>query len=93
MFVFTTILMFLLQKNYAYSSFLRCFRDRIPVLRIENRVTGIRKIIIRSLELVKIGSLELENRFPTGPYQVPNIFLKKAAYSIYLMLRIMFCIK
>jgi len=31
------------------------------------------KIIIRSLELKKIGSLESENRVPAGPYRVPNI--------------------
>jgi len=35
------------------------------------------KIIIRFLESEKIGSLESENRVPTGPYRVPNIFLKK----------------
>jgi len=38
------------------------------------------KIIIGSLESKKIGSLESENRVPTGSYRVPNIFLKKPCY-------------
>jgi len=35
------------------------------------------KIITMSLKLEKIGSLESDNRAPTGPYWVRNIFLKK----------------
>ena len=35
------------------------------------------KIIIRSLELEKIGSLESEKRVPAGPYRAPNILLQK----------------
>jgi len=44
------------------SFFLRCVRDPIWVSRIENRVPRIR---------------ENYHRVPTGPYRVPNIFLKK----------------
>ena len=42
---------------------LRCFRDAIRVPRVENQVPWIREI----------GSLESEK---SGPYRVPNIFLK-----------------
>jgi len=44
------------------------------------------KIIIRFLELEKIGSLESENLVPTGPYRVPNIFLKKKLNQAFIFL-------
>jgi len=40
--------------------FLRCFRDPIRVLRIENRILESLKIIIGSLKSEKIGSLKSE---------------------------------
>jgi len=50
--------------------FLRCCRYPIRVPRIENRVPGMRENYHR-VPRIK------ENRVPTGPYRVPNIFLKK----------------
>jgi len=35
------------------------------------------KVVTGSLQSEKIWSLEERNRVPTGPYRVPNIFLKK----------------
>jgi len=50
--------------------FLRRFRDPIRIPRISNRVPRHRK---NYDQVHKIR----ENRVPTDPYQVPNIFLKK----------------
>ena len=52
------------------SVFLRRFRDPIRVSRISNRVPRIKENYHR---VPKIR----ENRVPTNPYRVPNIFLKK----------------
>ena len=53
-----------------FSSFLRCFRDPIRVPRIENWVPRIRENYHRVSRI-------RENRVPTGPHRIPNIFLKK----------------
>jgi len=50
--------------------FLRCFKIPIRVPSIENRVHRIKENYHR-IPRIK------ENRVPTGPYQLPNIFLKK----------------
>jgi len=50
--------------------FLRCFRDPVRVPRIENRVTSISENYHRVPRI-------RENRVPTGPYRVRNIFFKK----------------
>ena len=57
--------------------FLMCSRDPNRVPRIENRDPRIRENHHRVPDSEKTGSLESENRVPTCPYQVPNIFLKK----------------
>jgi len=56
--------------KYFFQFFLRRFRDPIRVPRISNRVPRIRENYHR---VPKIR----ENRVPTDPYRVPNIFLKK----------------
>jgi len=50
--------------------FLRCFRDPNRVPRIENWIPRIKENYQRVSKI-------RENRVPTGPYRVPNIFLKK----------------
>jgi len=52
------------------AGFLKCFRDRIQVPRIENRVPRIRE---NYHPIPRIS----ENLVPTSPYRVPNIFLNK----------------
>ena len=53
--------------------FRRCFRDPIRVSSFENRVPRIRQNY---------------HRLPAGPYQVPNIFLKKKLHQCTLSLHI-----
>jgi len=55
--------------------FVRRYRDPIRVPRIENRVPRISKNHHRVPRT-------RENRVPTGPYRVPNIFLKKKTAGI-----------
>jgi len=57
-----------------------CFMDPNRVPRIENRDPRIRENHHRVPDSEKTGSLESENRVPTCPYQVPNIFVKKPGY-------------
>jgi len=56
-------------KFASVQVFLRRFRYPIRVPRIENRVPRIRESYHR-IPRIK------ENRVPTGPYRVPNVFLK-----------------
>jgi len=58
---------------YIQVVFLRCFRDPIQFPRIEDRVPRI------SENYHWVPRIK-ENRVPTGPYEVPNIFLKKMIY-------------
>ena len=55
-------------KDCGIAGFLRRFRDPSRVPKIENRVPRIRENRV---------STSQTNRVPTGPYRVPNIFLKK----------------
>ena len=57
--------------------FLKAFRDPIRVPRIQNRIPRIRKLSRVSWNKEKSSSLNQRNRVPTGPYWVPDIFLKK----------------
>jgi len=61
-------------KDCGIAGFLRRFRDPSRVPKIENRVPRIRENRV---------STSQTNRVPTGPYRVPNIFLKKnLAYCV-----------
>jgi len=55
--------------------FLRRFRDPTRVPRISNRVPRIRENYHRVNKI-------RENRVPTNPNRVPNIFLKKKLYVL-----------
>ena len=62
-------------KDCSIAGFLRRFRDPSRVPRIENRVPRIRENGV---------STSQTNRVPTGPYRVPNIFLKKPWHIVSL---------
>jgi len=58
----------------SLQGFLRCCRNPIRVPRIENGVARIRE---NNHQVPRIR----ENRVPTGPYRVPNIFPKKTCFT------------
>jgi len=60
---------------YVTSVFSTCFRDPIRVHRIENRIPRIRENYQRVSRI-------RENRIGTGPYWVPNNFLKSKLRNV-----------
>jgi len=64
--------------------FLRCFRDPIPVPRIENQVPTISENYHRVPRITENRVPRFRSRVPTGPYRVPNIFLKKKPGHLFI---------